>query len=254
MKRYLSLCWIALTGCAVYVPTVPSTPLLKEKGDIEVTAAVRGLTSFEGSAAYSPVSHLLVVGEVAGQSSQGSETRNNATFNYRNSHRQAGLGLGMYRMIGKDKATYFGAIGGVGFARTNIYDASGSVLLPLFGSLVHYEANYTRYYGQLYIAKQSAGRSYGLSLRNTFVSYSKLLRNDEPHPSSNRFFLEPTCFVRIGEGAVQGLGTLGFSIPGHAERQNQDRRNITPTTMLISAGVVVRPQLFWKRNQPQSPE
>ncbi len=54
-----------LSGCAVYVPTVPSTPLLRSKGETEITAAVRGLSSLEAGAAWSPAPHLLVTGEAA---------------------------------------------------------------------------------------------------------------------------------------------------------------------------------------------
>jgi hypothetical protein len=42
---------LLLTGCAVYVPTVPSTPLLRNKGEVEVTAAIRSFSSLEAAAA-----------------------------------------------------------------------------------------------------------------------------------------------------------------------------------------------------------
>ena len=49
-----------LSGCAVYVPTVPSTPLV-QKGQVELTAGLRSFTSLEAGAAWAPTAHLLLV-------------------------------------------------------------------------------------------------------------------------------------------------------------------------------------------------
>jgi hypothetical protein len=141
---------MAATGCAVYVPTVPSTPLLRNKGELEVTAAIRNLSSFEAGAAWSPTGRLLLAAEGASQASQGSETRNNVTTNYRNTHRQVGLGIGTYRLLGPNQSVYLGAIGVVGYARAKVYDSNIErflLVIPLFEPLVEYKANYIRYYG-----------------------------------------------------------------------------------------------------------
>lgn len=254
----LSAALILLSGCAVYVPTVPSTPLLRGKGEVELMAALRGVSSLEAGAAWSPVPQLLVTGEAALQTSTGGETRNNVTTNYSNVHRQGGLGLGTYRLLGADKQTYLAAIGGVGFASASVYDnhIDGFYLfIPLFGPLVHYEATYQRYYGQVYIAQQGPLWSYGLSARATFVNYSTLLRNDVSIEPPSRFFLEPTLFVRVGRRAFQGQATFGLSTPlSRGDRQNPDITNLAPISTLISVGVVIRPHFFQHRDEvPDTP-
>ncbi|MBO0357565.1 hypothetical protein J0X19_06375 [Hymenobacter sp. BT186] len=252
IRLLISTCILCtVTGCAVYVPTVPSTPLLRNKGEVEATAAIRSFSSFEAGAAWSPAGRLLLAAEGATQSSQGSETRNNVTTNYRNTHRQVGLGVGTYRLLGPDQSVYLGALGGMGYAKARVYDnniESFYLVIPLFGPLVEYKANYLRYYGQLYVAKQRERVSYGFSVRGTVVSYTHLLRDNTSIQPVNRFFLEPTGFVRVGQGPIQGMATIGLSLPGRSDRQNPDRPQLAPSSSLISLGVVVRPHLL---RQPQ---
>jgi len=235
---------MVVSGCAVYVPTVPSTPLLRNKGEVEATIAVRNLSSLEAGAAWSPVSHVLLTGEAALQTSKGSETYNNVTTNYRNVHRQVGIGVGTYRLLGKDQSTYLGIVGGVGVANVDVYNTR---VLPYPTPVVRYQASYLRYYGQGYVARQNAWGSYGMSLRGTVVDYRQLLRAGVPLDTAAHFFVEPTLFVRVGRGALQAVGTLGFSIPSYLVPLNTERRIMSPVTSLVSVGVVVRPHLLWRK-------
>ena len=242
-----------LSGCAVYVPITPGTPLLRDKGETEVTATIRSFSTLETSAAWAPVPRLLVTAEGALQQSEGSETRNSVTTNYSNLHLQGGLGLGTYRLLGPDQSTYLGVLGGVGVASANVYDSNLDgffLLIPLFSPLVHYEATYQRYYAQGYVAKQTSSLSYGASVRGTFVHYSTLLRNGTPIAAPTHFFLEPHLFLRFGKGALQGMATLGVSTPGHTDRSNPDNANLAPSSMLFSLGVVLRPHLLFHRYNP----
>ncbi len=239
-----------LSSCAVYVPTVPSTPLLTKAGATEVTASIRGLSSLEASAAYSPAANVLLTAEGALQSSSGSRTTGGTTFNYHSVHKQAGVGLGTYRLVGATKTVYLGAIGGFGFAQASVYDPHDDDFL--FGGnlpVTFYQASYQRYYGQLYAAHLGEVVSYGASARGTFVHYSQLRRNDQAIASPTHFFVEPTLFLRVGRGPIQGQGTLGVSIPTNFDAGSRDQRNLSPVTMLISAGVVFRPQLLGHRKQ-----
>ncbi len=67
-----------LTGCAVYAPTTPSTPLLEPK-QVEAVVSLRGITALETSVAWSPVPHLLLIGEAALQGSTTTSTTSNVT-------------------------------------------------------------------------------------------------------------------------------------------------------------------------------
>jgi hypothetical protein len=73
--------------------------------------------------------------------SEYSETRNNVTTNYRNTHRQVGIGVGTYWLFGQGQSVYIGALGGVGYAKTKVYDnnlESFYLIIQLFGPLVEY--------------------------------------------------------------------------------------------------------------------
>lgn len=240
-----------LAGCAVYVPTVPSTPLVTKGGAVEVTAAVRGLSSLEAGAAWSPAAQVVVTGETALQVSNGSETANGTTYQYTNVHKQACMGLGTYRLVGAAQSVYLGAIGGFGLAQANVYDPHADYLIvPLFGKppTTYFEAIYQRYYGQFYLAQLGEVVSYGASIRGTFVHYSQLQRDGKAIASPTNFFFEPTLFLRAGRGPLQFQSTLGFSIPTHVDSENENRRNLSPMSVLVSAGVVLRPQLLWHRD------
>jgi hypothetical protein len=100
MKIRYTACPLALAlllgGCAVYVPTVPSTPLITQN-QVEITAGLRGINSLEVDAAWAPTAHLLLAGESALQASTTETTTNNVTNTYHDYHRQVGLGLGYYQ-------------------------------------------------------------------------------------------------------------------------------------------------------------
>ena len=242
-----------LSGCAVYVPATPSTLLLRSQGEVEVTASVRPQGGLETSAAWVPARYLLLTAEGSVQQGDGSETHNGVTTEYQNLHKQIGMGVGTYRLLGTDQSVYLGALGGFGLAAASIYDSHYDPFDFLFGGtkhLAHYQAAYQRYYGQLYVAKTTPLLSYGASLRTTFVHYSELTRNDMPITTPTKFYIEPTVFMRIGRGAWQGQATLGFSQPNTMDRSSPDRRNVSPATTITSFGVVLRPHLLKQRKAP----
>lgn len=238
-----------LSGCAVYAPTVPSTPLLTAKGQVELTAGLRGLNSLEAGGAWSPATHWAVIGESALQSSTTETTTNNVTTTYRDYHRQAGLGLGYYRVLLASRL-YWAAVGGAGFAAVSLHSidfAIASPYLPLPFPYIsgHYQAQYRRYYGQLYVAQPLGERfTGGVSVRGTWVDYSQLTLDGQSVEPTNRFFLEPTLFMRFGRGPIQAQGTLGLSLPTSGDKDNPLNKRTAPVSGLVSIGVVFRPDLL----------
>lgn len=236
-----------LGGCAVYVPATPSTPLLRSQGEVEVTASLRPQGSFETSAAWVPAGHLLLTAEGSLQQGSGSETRGNVTTDFQSLHKQAGVGVGTFRLLGADQSGYLGAVAGLGLASASVYDNHFDPLGLLFGGanqLVHYQASYQRYHGQVYVAKTTPLLSYGASVRGTFVHYSRLMRDATPISTPTNFYFEPTVFLRIGRGAWQGQVVLGFSQPNRVDRDSPDYTNVSPATTITSVGVVLRPHLL----------
>lgn len=243
---------LLLSSCALYAPTVPTTPLLT-RGQVQLTAGLRGLNAVEAGAAWAPTDHLLLTAESALQSSTTTETTNNVTTTYPDYHRQASLGLGYYQAPTDRLPWHRAAVAGVGLASVNLYSidfAVPSVFFPFPLPYVSgfFEARYRRYYGQLYAARPlGPGVQAGASLRGTWVDYTKLTFDGQPLSPTNHFFLEPTLFVQVGQGVVQGLGTLGLSLPTHREAGNPLSKRTSPVSGLVSVGVVFRPDLLRRR-------
>ena len=237
---------LLLSSCAVYVPTVPSTPLLT-KNQVEITAGLRGLNSLEVDAAWAPTAHLLLAGESALQGSTTETTTNNVTTTYHDSHRQVGLGLGYYQAPTAHSAWYLAAVGGVGFASVDLHslDVLVNFIIPLPYISGRYEAKYFRYYGQLYAARPlSSFITGGASVRGTLVNYQRLTYEGQTLEPTNHFFIEPTLFVRVGHGVMQGEGTLGLSLPTGGDKNNPLNPRTAPVSTLVSVGIIFRPDLL----------
>jgi hypothetical protein len=256
-KLFYANCFLAtslalLNSCAVYVPTIPSTPLV-EAGQVEVTACLRGFNSLEAGVAWSPAPHLLLSTEAAWQPNSQSTIVSNVTTTYNDSHRQVGFGVGAYRAATARSPLYLAAVGGVGFASMELHSVDVGILsayvpLPVPVQGAYYQASYRRYYGQLYAAYKTEGISGGLSVRGTWVDYTRLLADGLPIAPAARFFLEPTLFLRTRPGgAVQGQFTLGISAPVGRQPTELRAQRTAPASMLIGAGVVFRPDMLWHR-------
>lgn len=253
-KLFYANCFLAasltlLGGCAVYVPTIPSTPLV-EAGQVEVTAGLRGLNSLEAGAAWSPVPHLLLSTEAAWQPNTQSTTVNNVTTTHNDSHKQVGFGVGTYRAPTARLPLYLAAVGGIGFASMDLHSVDFGILsayvpLPVPIEGAYYQASYRRYYGQLYAAYKTEGVSGGLSLRGTWVDYTRLLADGLPIAPAARFFLEPTVFLRTRPGVLQGQFTLGISAPTGRQPTELQAQRTAPASLLIGAAIVLRPDLLW---------
>lgn len=257
MKRLVYSCrclaagFTLLSGCAVYVPTIPSTPLV-EAGQVEVTAGLRGINSLEAGAAWSPVPHLLLSTEAAWQPNSQSTTVNNVTTKYNDSHQQVGFGVGTYRVPTARLPLYLAAVGGVGFASMDLHSVdfgivSAYVPIPVPIQGAYYQASYRRYYGQLYAAYKTEGISGGLSVRGTWVDYTRLLADGLPIAPAARFFLEPTLFLRTRPGVLQGQFTLGISAPTGRQPTELRAQRTAPASLLIGAGIVFRPDMLGHR-------
>lgn len=244
---------LLLTGCAVYAPTIPSTPLLEAR-QVEVTASLRGITALEASAAWSPAPHWLLLGESALQGGTTTTTTNNVTTTYHDYHRQVGLGVGVYRAPTSQSGWYAAAVGGVGFAKVSLHSVDVGIVspyvpLPFPYVAGYYEANYQRYYGQLYAAQSLSERlTGGLSLRSTYVHYTRLTFESQDIEPANQVFIEPTFFLRLGQGPVRGQATLGLSVPTASGASRELNKRTAPISGLFSVGVIFRPDLLrWRQ-------
>ena len=249
---------LLLSNCAaVYVPTVPATPLL-EKGQVEMTAGLRSFRYAEVGAAWSPLPHLLLTTELAADVSTSTSSTTNAqgvTTSYRDLHRQGGVGMGLYTLTAK--RSYLAVLGGIGWGHTNFFAADdykpASVFLPLPLPTRQgvYDARYRRYYGQVYFAGPEAapGPRIGGSLRTVWLDYAHLTYADQPYAPSTHVFVEPTVFVRFGQGPLRFFATGGFSMPLNSSLDDVAKKRTAATTYLFSGGIILRPDLLRRQQQ-----
>lgn len=231
-----------LASCAVYVPTVPSTPLV-EKGQTEVTTSIRGLTSLEVGAAWSPAPHLLLSGEAGIQRIEDEQNKNGTSVPNVESHKQVGLGLGAYTLTTGAKPLYLAAVVGLGMAKADVHEVN------IFGPNDRFQAQYWRYYAQFYLARPVKLWTWGASIRGTWVNYQQLLREGEEVTPVATFYLEPHIFLRYGAGPLQGYATLGISQPlGYGTADHSTMSALAPTSTLVSVGVVFRPHLLRRKD------
>jgi hypothetical protein len=230
---------------------VPSTPLLS-KGQVQVSAGFRNLAALEGGAAWAPTNHLLLSAEGAYQGSETTTTTNNQTSAYHDYHRQLSLGVGYYRAPTATSRWYLAALGGIGWAKTDLHAIDFTIAspwLPLPYLSGQYEASYRRYYAQAYVA-QPAGKDLrtGFSLRGTWADYTTLTLDGQPFAPTSRLFIEPTFFLKIGEGRpVQGQASLGLSMPWSRDNSNPLSKRTSPVSSLVGVSLIFRPDLLRAR-------
>ncbi|WP_201986097.1 hypothetical protein [Hymenobacter rubidus] len=242
-----------LSSCAaVYVPTTPSTPLL-EKGQVEVAAGLRTLRYAEAQAAWSPVAHVLLTGELAtgiGKSVSSTSNGQGGTNTYEDTHGQGGLGLGLYNSSAK--SGYLAVMSGIGWGRSNFFafdnykPASPFFPFPLPTSEGVYDARYRRYYGQVYFASadDDSGPRIGGSLRAVWLDYTRLTYADVPIVASTHVYVEPSAFLRFGQGPLRFYTAIGLSMPLGSDRANPSDNRTSSTSYLLSAGIILRPDLL----------
>lgn len=235
-------CSVLLSGCSVYTPTIPSTPVV-QKGEVEAYAGIRGLmSSAEVGAAWSPVNHVLLTTEGAVRLVKANDPSPNQ-------NRQLNLGAGVYQRFNGTVPLYAALVGGVGRAASDIRSSEDSS--PNFA---RYQATYSRYYAQGYLAvfgEEAGWLNGGVSCRATWVEYDKFRRNNEPVTPATTFYLEPTVFVRFGRGALQSQLSIGSSLPNARLNKTPADKYLDARNTLIGYGLVFRPgQLSNRRPNP----
>lgn len=242
-----------LSGCSVYIPTMPSTPILRKR-QVQVSAGLRGFTTLEAGAAWAPTNHLLLSAESSLYTAKVSTTdHNNQTIEYHDYHRQASLGVGYYRAA--PSGWYLAALGGVGVARSAQHDIGVGVafIFPVPVIDGYDEATYLRYYAQAYVAQRaSRNLTTGFSFRTVYVDYTHLSRDSQPFSSNTHVFFEPMFFLKAGHGPLQFQGNLGLSVPLHTNADAPTGNATSPNSSLIGVALIFRPDLLKKGRYPDS--
>jgi hypothetical protein len=195
------------TGCTVYAPMQPVMPLVSQRAQFEAVASGQFTGRLEATAAYSPLHRVVLTGALTAAPKLGSE-RFLVT-------RQAELGAGAYQLLGD--SWLLSATGGYGQA----YCHRGYVDLGIFGpgTYSEYTARYSKYFGQVGLARLGALGSVGLTYRLAKVNFNYL--NDAeygPLPLPGMVRHELAYFVRLNTAKRwQVAFTTGVSVSGTAK-------------------------------------
>lgn len=275
---------LGLSGCGVYAPYIPATPVV-ERGQVEMKLSLAPLRAIqrsnwndrkakappaEGYLALSPLPHVLAV--ISGGSNFANAIRPDVTRCYR--ERQADVGLGYYTR--PSGAWYVAGLAGIGWGHTDLSyrESSSGSFFSIGGSSPHkyttqYAAPYRRIFVQAYavIDDSTTKTKFCFFGRFTQLNYYDEIRKTRlrdavewqqsavPVNAIATGYLEPGWSLRVGGHAWQLAVEAGLSIPLQRPRAGADEDElIAPSrTLMMTVGVVYRPQLWGKRSAVNSP-
>ncbi|SDX76572.1 hypothetical protein [Hymenobacter psychrophilus] len=237
-----------MMGCSVYEPLRPAAPLLRAKGEAEV--AVGGYLSgrLEGSAAYSPLNHLVL------RAAGGMTVNQGESAGFRN--RQFELGMGTYRQLPAD--WLIGGGGGYGRGEGNrAFTREGFGSNRDTTSYFDYAARYHTVFADAFLAHEGSWTTWGVAYRLSQVRFASLTNNGLPLPLRRMTRNEPMVFVRFGgwhKGKrwwqVQVATSLSWSsdyMAGRGAYLPQPLADTKEARVLTSVGLVVYPHLLARR-------
>ena len=246
---------LAGAGCTLYQSVLPATPLIQRQGQWEASVGLRPLAG-EGTVAYSPAKHLQVA--AAGYLMRNGSAADSAASFTRS--QQGELGVGYYADNQKQN-WHFSTLAGVGRGGGRIYGTPDfGVIIPSgFPSAAPGQRPgkpdrrgvYQKYYGQVGVSHVAiaSGRSRlvtGGVLRATWVSFTRLTRNEQPLGKPAAVYLEPMWFWRYGSSWVQGQAAVGFFLP--TNRQSSAREYLLSNGgVLLGGGLVFVPSQMGSR-------
>lgn len=203
MKNYLKYLLfvipVALSSCSsVYMPNVPNTPMLSEKGEFSGGAHISPKGNASVNAAYAVSKHIGVL--VSG--SYMNKEKRSSDYN----HRLMEFGGGYYDTFGPDNNRIIEIYAGYGGGRTkrNFRDYDDhDVLLKTTAENISYtktflqvnysskKNDYLKLFGNRYAL------NYGTALRISHIKMDSFLSNNVAQPKEDNMFIEPIFFTRM---------------------------------------------------------
>lgn len=230
----ISGAWL-LSGCSsVYMPNVPNTPMLTQKGEISAGghATLKGNLSFNGAYAVSDHFGVMMNG------SRLSNHRKKEDFR----HSLFEVGGGYFTTFGKNKNRVLEAYAGVGRGSSDRTQKQSNTEEIVINNRV--SGNFDKYFLQVNFSSKkkkdlrllgsSFPLNYGTALRMSYIDMYRHVRNGEIKPTEDNIFLEPIFYTRMSlSPAVQ----LQYTSGGNIGLKN--RKTLTAGYSVFSLGVVV---------------
>lgn len=232
---------MVLTSCSIYAPLQPAAPFIRQRGETEVTASSYLSGRVEGSAAYSPLKHVVV------RAAGGLKTNGTDSLYYR--IRQLEAGIGTYRRLGDD--WLLGAMVGYGLGKggARYYDDFEKAL-PDSVPLRLYRYSFRKPYVEAYVSHQSRWTVVGASCRFSQVRFASFTDRGQPAPLRRMSRLEPSVFLRLGGADVlpwlQGQVVLSLSMAAGGRTHSPDKAvyAMKMEPAFTSFGLVIYPHRF----------
>ncbi|OWP63577.1 hypothetical protein CDA63_08325 [Hymenobacter amundsenii] len=221
----------------------PATPLLRAKGEAEVTASAYLSGRLEGSAAYSPLNHLVVRAAGGLTTTQ----KDSAVF----SNRQFELSLGTYRQLGPEWLV--GGSGGYGRGEGHRNFRLGRAeLLSDTTTYRRYAARYHTLFTDIFLAHEGNWSTWGVAYRLSQVRFGFLTNNGQPVPLRRMTRNEPMVFVRLSNrqgimrwGQLQLASSFSWSSDYIGSSLNSpERADLKEGRIFTSVGLVIYPHRF----------
>ena len=261
---------LGLTGCGVYMPLLPPTPLL-QRGQVEISAAAAPfaglanlttspkptglwLPALEGNVAWAPARHLTLV--FSGGTTYVGRLHRPATQYVRNRQWTASAGWHT-AWTAQEGSWYVAVLAGIGRGNSALSKQEEDQDSGLFTTPGHrvssYEASFRSQSIQTYATRSAGSLSVTGTVRFTMLAFDEIRRrrrfNDTDLPAEfvpvvgvPTMYLEPAVSVRVGPHRCQALAGLGLAIPLQHPTQPPPTQLAPYQKLLLmaSAGAVVR--------------
>ncbi|WP_443939175.1 hypothetical protein [Pedobacter sp. MW01-1-1] len=197
--RFTSLaCILTLASCSsAYLPNVPNTPMLSQKGEFSAAAHVSFKGNVNINGAYAVANHI---GLIAGGSAMNYHSESKDL-----KHRNIEIGGGYFTTFGSNKARILEVYAGVGKGSSDMLfrDFDKDVLV----SSELQEVDYRKTFIQLNFSSDKNNHlklfganipiSYGTALRLTNAKMDRMFLNSVVQPKESNIFFEPVFFTRM---------------------------------------------------------
>ncbi|SNC68245.1 hypothetical protein SAMN06265337_2227 [Hymenobacter gelipurpurascens] len=239
-----------MASCSVYAPILPSTPQIRDKGQLEVQGSTFLNGRWEGSATYSPLRHVLV--RAAGDWKN--DSQDTSFFRIR----QFEVAAGSYwvpseQWLISGLAGYGRARSARGYYEPHFFSSSGE--------LVDLQSRYHKVFGEVAATyrPESGWIALGAAYRLSRVNFEYLTYNGAPSTLRHMLRSEPMLFVRFGgpDGPLHWLQvqtSWGItSVPGYSASsvtpEPYEYGRVKESRTFIAISLILLPHLF----KPQPP-
>lgn len=189
---FLGFGLLNMGGCVVYRPMQNAVPDIRAKGESEIRVGTYINDRFEGSASYSPVSHVLL--HVAGSFIPRPDQPNDSTAAW---EQQYNVGIGAYWNLSSEVTAGLMVGYGQGTSWARFKETKMLTVVTPFDYALHFD----KVFGEAYGLFQTSRRfSMGVSCRMSQVNFTSLTNLGQPVDLSGMLRLEPGFLMRLGLG------------------------------------------------------